>query len=59
MRIYGSKRFDQLTCRYGCCTQKYGKHRNSRTVCDRQRRKTARQAVYSFIQRVLKLEGSQ
>ncbi len=45
MRVYGSKRYDALTCLYGCCTTKYGRHKQHRKVLDRGRRKTARQAA--------------
>ncbi len=43
MKAYGHKRYDQISCRYGCCTTSYGKMKNCREQADKQRRKTARQ----------------
>ena len=45
MKAYGHKRFDKLTCKYGCCTTKGGKLKNSRHLVDKARRKTARRFV--------------
>lgn len=43
MKPYGHKRYDQIACRYGCCTTSYGKKKNCRDFADSKRRKTARQ----------------
>lgn len=43
MKSHGHKRYDMITCKYGCCATKYSKQRNSSDITDRARRKTARQ----------------
>lgn len=43
MKAYGHKSYDQISCRYGCCTTSYGKMKDCREQADKQRRKTARQ----------------
>ena len=46
MKAYGSIRYEQHRCPYGCCATKWCKevgNKNSRIVMDRTRRKTARQ----------------
>ena len=48
MKPYGHSRYDKLECKYGCCTTKGGKHKHSRDLVDRSRRKTARQAGKMF-----------
>lgn len=43
MKPYGMYRYDTVQCAYGCCTTKFGKHKDAREQNDRSRRKTARQ----------------
>ncbi len=49
MRVYGSKRFDAIACRYGCCTTKFGNKKNGRKILDRGRRSRARRLARVFI----------
>ena len=48
MKPYGHSRFFKQTSEYGCCTNKGGRHKLSRNIVDRSRRKTARQEGKMF-----------
>lgn len=49
MKPYGHKRYDQIACKYGCCTTKYGAKKDGREWTDKSRRKTARQSAKQTI----------
>lgn len=42
MKAYGYKRYDLLTCKFGCCGTKGNKHHNWREAFQRAARKAAR-----------------